>query len=70
MEDASVLADYTFVGVTNDDVVIFNDSAPKIILMDITKIDLDLVGSEVKIDFERMFQPIVKLENCVWLQEF
>lgn len=70
MENENALTKYTFVGVEKDNVVIFNDSEPKIILKDIMKIDFSVVGFEVKIDFERMFQPIVKIENCVWLQEF
>lgn len=70
MENNKELEKYTFVSVTANDTVIFDNSEPKIILMDMMKVDIDQVGSEVKLDFERMFQPVVKLEDCVWLQEF
>lgn len=70
MEKEITLADLTFVGVTKDDTYIFNHNTPKIILKDIVKTNFDVGNFDINSDFDRMFQPIVKLENCVWLQEY
>lgn len=50
MEDERELEDYTFVGVSTEQEIIFDNVEPRLILIDV-------------------FQPIVKLENCVWLEE-
>lgn len=50
MESEHKLENYTFVGVSGDQQVIFDNTEPRLVLIDI-------------------LQPVVKLEDCVWLRE-
>lgn len=58
----------TFTGVSEHDEVIFNEVKPRIVLSDFMKIDFNAI--DFKVDIIQIMQPVVKLENCTWLQEF
>lgn len=69
MEEGRFLQSLTFVGVSSADKVTFDAVEPIVILKDIAKMSYDLNNSE-NLEVIRTMQPIVKLENCEWLQEF
>lgn len=50
MSDTEIYEKITFIGITSDDSVTFDNKEVKIILVDI-------------------FKCVVKVENCVWLEE-
>lgn len=48
--DTDLYEQITFVSVTSNDIVTFDNKEPKVVLIDI-------------------FKPILKIENCTWLEE-
>lgn len=58
--NAEDLKKLRFVGVKSTDFVIFEGEEPRIVLNNIL---------DVKVVLTDILQPVVKLENCVWLKQ-